>query len=249
MKALHKRFVRASILAALFLVLFVGPAGAQTIWTKLNNTNAANSNISGTQGRIPLGTSGGDTGGAQKPTVIKDGSVYRMWYGGNGGTPAYYRIYCATSSDGLTWTKMTNAVPANSDTNSTLGRVPLGTANTGDDGYTAHPSVIKDGAVYRMWYSGNDGAISRIYSATSTDAVVWNKVTNAIPPNSDAISTNCIPLGTTGKGDASQVGYPVVINDGSVYRMWYAGYDGSSIWRIYSATSTDAAVWLSLIHI
>jgi hypothetical protein len=49
-----------------------------------------------------------------------------MWYTGEDGSN--WRIYYATSGDGLTWTKYDNNIPSNSDTTSTNGRIPLGTS-------------------------------------------------------------------------------------------------------------------------
>ncbi|MBI2437348.1 MAG: hypothetical protein HYV36_00835 [Lentisphaerae bacterium] len=94
--------------------------------------------------------------------MIKDGATYKMWYTGSDGTNA--RIYYATSSDGLTWTKYNNAIPTNSNTNSTDGRIPLGTAGKGDVSHAGYPSVIKVGYTYYMWYSGN-ATVWRIYHA------------------------------------------------------------------------------------
>jgi len=36
------------------------------------------------------------------PTIIKDGSTYKMWYSGRAASD--YRVIYCTSSDGLTWT-------------------------------------------------------------------------------------------------------------------------------------------------
>ena len=73
-----------------------------------------------------------------------------MWYAGNDASLYNWRIYYATSSDGLTWTKYNNNIPANSNTTSTDGRIPLGTDGTGDDYYTLPAKVIKDGDIYKM---------------------------------------------------------------------------------------------------
>ncbi|MBI2437539.1 MAG: hypothetical protein HYV36_01825 [Lentisphaerae bacterium] len=63
----------------------------------------------------------------------------------------------------MTWTKYTNAIPANSDTTSTGGRIPLG-ATGGDATYVGFPTVIKVGYTYYTWYGGYSGAW-RIYHA------------------------------------------------------------------------------------
>jgi len=216
-------------------------------WTKYNNAIPSNSDSSSTDGRIPLGTdTKGDDYHTMAGSVMKDGSTYKMWYSGYDGT--YYRIYYATSPDGLTWTKYNNAIPSNSNSSSTDGRIPLGTDTKGDDGGTRRPAVIKDGPTYKMWYSGSDGTYWRTYYATSSDGLTWTKYNNAIPSNSDSSSTDGrIPLGSSGKGDETGASSPSVIKDGSTYKMWYAGTDNvSSYGRTFYATSSDGLTWTKL---
>lgn len=211
--------------------------------SKYDNTIPATSDGSSTNGRIPLGVNtAGDDVRVYAPSVIKDGSLYKMWYAGFDGTN--WQIYHATSVDGLTWTKYDNSKEGASDTTGTNGRIPLGTGTKGDDAQVYFSSVIKDGGVYKMWYSGADGSTYRIYMATSTDGLTWNKYDNTIPANSDGTSTNGrIPLGTAGKGDSGSVESAKVIKDGDVYRMWYIGADVAFVYRVYYATSTDGLTW------
>ena len=109
------------------------------VWTKVNNAIPTASNTTGTEGRIPLGSSGGDVTHVIAGAVLKDGSTYKMWYPGYSGN---WRGYYAYSSDGLTWTKNNNTAEANSDTTGTLGRIPWGaTAGRGDTN-AAFPSSV-----------------------------------------------------------------------------------------------------------
>jgi hypothetical protein len=222
--------------------VYLGDVGTNQTWIKKNNTSPSASDTTSTDGRIPLGTTGkGDDLHSYFPWVIKDGSTYKMWYGGHDGTNV--RTYYTTSSDGLTWTKYDNTIEAASDTTGTNGRIPLGTAGKGDSTHAFYPSVIKDGSTYKMWYAGNDGTNYRIYYATSSDGLSWTKYDNTIPAASDTSSTNGrIPLGTAGKGDVSIVQSPSVIKDGSTYKMWYTGSDGTNS-RIFYATSPDGLTW------
>ncbi|MBI2437229.1 MAG: hypothetical protein HYV36_00235 [Lentisphaerae bacterium] len=243
----HGRQRLAILVAGMAIAGFLVPCSVAaieletTVWNKYSNAVPTNSNTTSTDGRIPLGTSGGDVTHAAGPTVIKDGSTYKMWYAGLSGN---WRIYYATSPDGLTWTKYSNAIPAPSDTTSTDGRIPLGTAGKGDVSGVAFPTAIKDGSTYKMWYVGYDGTNWRIYYATSPNGLTWAKYDNTIPAPSDTISTNGrIPLGTAGKGDDVYAYTPIVIKeDDSTYKMWYTGYDGTN-WRIYYATSPDGLTW------
>ncbi len=211
-------------------------------WVKLNNSIPTRSDSSSTDGRIPFGNfTTGDDSGTSGPSVIYENGSYKMWYNGLDGSTG--RIYYATSSDGLTWTKYDNTIPSSSNTTSTNGRIPLGTSGRGDSSGLAKGSVIKDGSTYKMWYAGSDGSNLRIYYATSPDGLTWTKYDNTIPSNSNTTSTNGrIPLGTSGRGDSSSVTNPHVIKDGSIYKMWYQGSDGSSA-RIFQATSPDGLNW------
>src|SRR3972149_4996736 len=102
-----------------------------------------------------------------------------------------WRIYYATSSDGLAWTKYDNTIPAPSDGSSTNGKIPMGNSGRGDATWVWGPSGIKDGATYKMWYTGYDGtSINRIYYATSSNGLEWTKYDNTIPAISDGSSTN-----------------------------------------------------------
>ena len=67
---------------------------------------------------------------------------------------ANYRIYYATSPDGLIWTKYDNTTPALSDNTSTNGRIPMGTTGKGDQIHAYTCYVILDNDIYKTWYTG-----------------------------------------------------------------------------------------------
>ncbi|MBI2437273.1 MAG: hypothetical protein HYV36_00455 [Lentisphaerae bacterium] len=243
------RRVLAMLVASMATTGFLVPRSAvaiefeTTVWNKYNNATSAPSDTISTDGRIPLGTAGkGDVIGTVSSAVIKDGNTYKMWYSGR--DTANWRIYYATSPDGLDWTKYSNDIPANSDTTSTAGRIPLGTAGKGDNVHVSYPAVIKDGNIYKMWYSGYDSANWRIYYATSSNGLDWTKYSNAVPANSDTTSTaGRIPRGNDGKGDDRDTYTPTVIQeDANTYKMWYSGHDGTNQ-RIYYATSSNGLDW------
>ncbi len=220
-------------------------------WTKYDNSIPAASDTTSTNGRIPLGTSGkGDEGGVTSLTAIKDNGIYKIWYTGEDINEDYSIVYYATSPDGLTWTKYDNTIPVASDTTSTNGRLPLGTDGKGDESYIQEASVIKDGSVYKMWYAANfDFANygtygSNVYYATSPDGLVWTKYNNTIPANSNTTSTNGrIPRGTYGKGDDAYIWGISVLKDENSYKAWYVGYANADVTDLYYATSSDGLVW------
>jgi len=149
------------------------------------------------------------------PSVILDGTTYKMWYAGHDGTR--YRIHYATSTDGITWDKQGVVVD-------------LGADGETDDYHVYTPCVILDGTTYKMWYAGNDGGHIRIHYATSTDGITWDK------------QGVVVDIGASGETDDFHTYAPSVILDGTTYKMWYSGYDGNR-WRIHYATSTDGITW------
>jgi len=164
---------------------------------------------------LDLGTGGQpDDTHLSHPSVIKVGSTYKMWYGGHDGSN-WFNIMYADSSDGVTWANRQSVIAYNTEA-------------TYDSTYVNHPSVILDGATYKMWYNGNNGT-GRIMYATSADGITWanhQMVLNV--------------AGATLYG--SHVDYPSVIKDGSTYKMWFGGSDGSN-YRTFYATSADGIAW------
>lgn len=166
---------------------------------------------------LPLGAGGEfDSGSIHSPCVIKDGSTYKMWYtGGDGGVND--RIGYATSNNGTAWAK--------------LGVVlPLGNQGEWDENGVSTPCVIKDGATYKMWYTGVSAGGGDIGYATSPDGINWNKYAG-----------NPV-LEKSGSGwDANMVSWPCVIKDGGTYKMWYTGLGAG--WAIGYATSSNGISW------
>jgi hypothetical protein len=197
----------------------------------------------------------GNNGGAWNPVgnlcVIKDGSSYKMWYTGNksnlsksalqgiltglAGSAAIRKtaimnllagtttaIYYATSNDGITWTPNGPAVL---------------TSSTGLWDSASSPSVIKDGATYKMWYTrgltsltgsdldtiladpthfGIDNLIQEfqfktgkaIGYATSPDGINWTTIYQSV---------------IAGTGSAwDSVETPSVLKTGNSFEMWYS---------------------------
>ncbi|MCK5328508.1 MAG: tandem-95 repeat protein, partial [Candidatus Latescibacteria bacterium] len=154
-----------------------------------------------------------------EPSVLYDGTVYRMWYAGYDGTKL--RIGYATSADGVDWTKhASNPV------------LDAGASGAWDDAGVSSPSVLVDGSGYHMWYSGYDGITMRIGYATSTDGVDWTK----------HASNPVLDVGAGGVWDSEGVSSPSVLDDGTGYALFYTGSDGDHT-RIGYATSADGVVW------
>ena len=108
----------------------------------------------------------------------------------------------------------------------------LGAGGSWDDKGVVLPSVIFESDIFKMWYHGDDGSATRIGYATSPDGVTWTK----------SGSNPVLNLGTSGSWDGVAILDPTVLFDGSIYHMWYQGYNGSNR-QIGYATSPDGVTW------
>jgi hypothetical protein len=159
-------------------------------------------------------------------TVIKEGATYKMWYTGED-KDGIYTIGYATSSDGIDWTKGNNGEPV----------ISIGPVNKFDGGGAAMPSVIKDGATYKMWYAGMisySDSLFQIGYATSVDGIAWTRGNFGEP---------VLSFGKPSGFDADGLIGPAVIKDGPTYRMWYIGISEMSVG---GAVSPDGITWTLL---
>ncbi len=156
------------------------------------------------------------------PGVILDGTTYKMWYAGWSTASTSMKIGYATSPDGVVWTKQ--------------GSAPVltpGATGSWDANGVSYPTVMKDGATYKLWYTGFDSyGIGRVGYATSTDGIVWTKYS----------SNPVTDVGATGSWDSTYVGMTSVIKVGTVYKLWYRGGSATG-GAIGYATSPDGLAW------
>ena len=97
----------------------------------------------------------------------------------------------------------------------------------GDLGTCFDVSVLKEGGVYRMWFSWRPK--KSIALVESKDGVQWSKPEIVIGPNDK----------TDWENDLNR---PVVIKNGDLYQMWYTGQARGKSWIGY-ATSKDGKAW------
>ena len=99
-------------------------------------------------------------------SIVIEGTTLRLYYHGGGSQLVNRRIGVATSTDGMTWTKLaSNPV------------LDLGASGAFDDDQGAEPRVVKVGMTYRMYYTGRHAADQRtaLGLATSSDGVSFAK--------------------------------------------------------------------------
>lgn len=137
------------------------------------------------------------------PWVLLDRGRWRMWYTScdewrlvDGRPKHFYRIKYAESKDGIEW--------------DLSGRVCIDFA--ADDEYAiSRPCVLRDGDLYRMWYSYR-GDHYRIGYAESVDGIAWTR--------KDSI----FGLDVSSEGwDSEMVEYAFVFDHGGARHMLYNG--------------------------
>jgi predicted GH43/DUF377 family glycosyl hydrolase len=106
------------------------------------------------------------------PSVMQDGSVYRMWLSGGDArnlSSISVSVYEATSADGKNWAINPQAVV-----------IPDSNKSAWDGLRIETPSVVKVGGIYHLYYTGFNSisavtGISQIGHAVSTDGIHWTK--------------------------------------------------------------------------
>lgn len=198
------------LLSILCLLVCSATVMAQSVWTKHTGTPV-----------LTVGSAGEwDSKYVESGAVVFDNGAYRMWYSGSDGSS--WAIGCATSPDGITWTKN----PGN----------PVlrpGDKGTWDDAAVFSPSIIYDNGIFQMWYSG-EGAFTKIGYATSPDGVMWTK-----NPGNPVLDLS-VGANTWENGG---VYYASVLQVGGQYKMWYTGFCTLATSTIGYAESSDGVTW------
>jgi hypothetical protein len=136
------------------------------------------------------------------PSVLVEGGMWRMWYVSSTGwsagteTEPNYNIRYAESTDGIEWHP--------------TGRVCIDYSYAGEHAI-ARPHVIKDGPIYRMWYS-HRGDSYRIGYAETADGMLWTR-------RDEDAGITVSPEGW----DSEMVAYPWVGDIAGRRRMFYNG--------------------------
>jgi hypothetical protein len=146
------------------------------------------------------------------PCVIIENNIWRMWYLSgigwkthNGKPEPYYNIKYAESQNGVDWKRD--------------GHVCVD-FKTDNEGGIARPSVLKDGNIYKMWYSYRGGSeyrtdhsqSYRIGYAESPDGLNWTRKDDQVG----------IDVSTSG-WDSEMICYPFVLDINHRRYMFYNG--------------------------
>jgi predicted GH43/DUF377 family glycosyl hydrolase len=159
-----------------------------------------------------------DEGGAYNPSVIRDGSLYKMWYQG---FSDWSRIGYAESADGFSWNKNPNPV------------LNLGSAGSPDEYGVGEPTVLKEENEFKMWYGCYDGWQWRICLASSPDGLTWTRHKD----------NPVLDVGPDWAWDEWFASAPTVVKMRNGYVMYYGGVDWYDVTCIGRATSVDGVHW------
>ncbi len=251
---------RAGLLSALAALAGVEACSASTAPITPLDFQKVETSTTGLQGSILGLDSPGtfDEIGNFTVSAFKDAGVTSLYYGGadaSGTCPgintSHWRIGLAQSTDGVDFARVKGT--------ETGGAILDNGAPGAFDSYlTYRPYVLKDGALFRMWYNGstrpfNDCTIQpngparladnrRIGYAESSDGLHWTKFYDGAGEGGSVL-----PLGPSGSIDAQQVGYVWVIRDGAQYKMYYSANNEQNIWRVALAISSDARHWTKVM--
>jgi predicted GH43/DUF377 family glycosyl hydrolase len=176
-------------------------------------------------GHGPAGSA--DSFSAADPSVLKDGSTWKMWYTGDDSSKK--RIAYATSADGVTWSKGGKVIAPED---------PGVSANIQFGAFA--PTVWKTASGYSMLLTGRKlvgGGVfqTKVMGTTSSDGIAW-----AGP------SPTLNPSGSNTNFDFSNLNSPDLLQDSgaaSPFKLYYSGNtidaNGNFHTRIGLATSND----------
>ncbi|MFA5071310.1 MAG: hypothetical protein WC511_02955 [Candidatus Pacearchaeota archaeon] len=158
-----------------------------------------------------------------RPSVIKDGDLFKVLYAvldsGNGS----YRTMYAESTNGVSWTNFRIAFD-----------ITAGGAYSTKHLY--NPCWMKDGLTYKAWLSAYDSTNVRILYSTSSDTITWT--TPVLVIDKGLISAAV---------DGTYAYKPCVILDGSTYKIWYSVSGTQAVARTAYSTSSNGTTWLTPI--
>ena len=183
-------------------------AGGSQLGNRRIGTATSTDGMSWTKQANPIldigGTGAFDDDQVAEPRVIQVGGTYRMYYTGRHGADNKTSLGLATSSDGLTFTKL----PA-----------PIFAATTWGNFWGG--AFVVDRGSWHLWrgVTPDNGATSYLVYASSSDGLVWTD-----GPNNPVLTTNPSAIAA----DRGLVGDSVSgYLDGDRYRIMYTGYNAN----------------------
>ncbi len=165
---------------------------------------------------VLLPGNGWDNQNVSLPTVIKEDSLYRMYYQGRASLYGPWHIGLATSSDGINWTKHPN---------------PVLYATSGWELQIQPTDIVKKDGVYYLYYDGviyDYNVQTKVGLATSTDGINFTR-----SPQNPVLSASQ-------NWEGGQVFDASVIYEDGSFKMVYSSLHG---YGLGEAASVDGINW------
>ena len=165
-----------------------------------------------------------DEGGiARGLSILLLNNTYHLWYAAtntqNLGTNPYWRIGYATSPDGINWAKYS-------------GNPVIYKTKDWEYANMMVPFVLFEDGKFKMWYgTGAGDSCTRYAYAESTNGYDWTKPADKNPVYNIT--------GVSGDFDKAALGGLSIIREGDIYKIWYAGYDGTHASIGYATASAE----------
>jgi hypothetical protein len=122
-------------------------------------------------------------------TPIREDGKLRMWFTSVDFSDGIHSLHDSLSSDGVAWSAPSDSLL--------------------DNVYA--PTVIKDGSIYRMWYTDVGVPSWTIRHASSPDGKTWNVTPKPV-------------LEVEQNWEHRRLFYPTVVKHDGLYLLWYASY-------------------------
>ena len=193
--------------------------------------------------------------GAGRPSVLQDGSTFRMWFmkadapdgGGFAGSvgDVYTRaIGYASSPNGITWSKYTQSLSYCAFCIGADSVIPVfvsGPAGAWDRPGVGLPSVMKDGTTFKMWYTGgriNIPSFGSLNSSPFVEGAIGYAMSGGVPPPPAA--TLVSPSGTVSTATPTYT-WNAVSGATRYYLKVVDSSGGTKVLQWYTATQAGCA--------
>lgn len=171
-----------------------------------------------------------DCGGINRGiSIIKYDNKYHLWYTATNsndmGSNPFWKIWYATSDDGISWEKQNDKLPV------------ISTTTSFDLKNQSYPNVILYNNKFLMWYGAGSKDMPTQYNfAESDDGIHWYK-----PPEINPVLTVQPNTFYSGNLAGNQT-----LEEGDNYHIYFSGHNGS-VWSIGEAyvSKSDYALYIT----
>jgi len=189
-------------------------------------------------------------------SFLDDDGKYKMWWTRQ---DPHDRIWYAESQDGIHWYNARKVLSPVNDQSDLCNNCVCYASSSCENYHVAHPSVVKLGGTYYMFYEAPNGpqqpngtpqAQSQIFLATSINGVDWTRYCTTFCSQNPPQPTPILALPPGTQANTYGIGMPnVIIKDGQFHMFYLSHYtDDTSVNQYKSdqlahAVTTDPRNW------